>query len=81
MKRLITTGWNFMKILRVGMGLVALTFAFKDHDYILGIAGGLLLVMGVMNIGCCGVNGCYTRTHRSGTNKKAIEDIVYEEVV
>lgn len=81
MKMLITTGWNFMRILRVSMGLIALMFAFKDQDYILGIAGGLLVVMGVMNIGCCGVNGCSIKVNNSSKNKSAIEDVKYEEVV
>lgn len=83
MKALLTTSWSFMRVLRVGMGIAALIFAFKDHDYMLGIAGGLLLVMGMMNIGCCGMNGCSVnaRPAKKNTAKKTEEEIVFEEVV
>ncbi|MFT3747434.1 MAG: hypothetical protein QM768_03930 [Agriterribacter sp.] len=72
MKALLTTGWSFMRVLRAGMGIAALVFTFKDHNFIFGIAGGLLLIMGVMNIGCCGINGCSvnTRPAKKGTAKK-----------
>lgn len=83
MKALLATGWSFMRVLRVGIGIAALIFAFKDHDYILGIAGGLLVTMGVMNIGCCGVNGCSvnTRSAKKSAAKNGEEEIAFEEVV
>ena len=83
MKALLTTGWGFMRILRVGMGTTALIFAFKDHDFMLGAAGGLLLAMGVMKMGCCGVNGCSvnSRPATKTTAKNTEEEIVFEEVV
>ena len=83
MKTLLTTGWSFMRILRVGMGIAALVFAIKDHDFMLGAAGGFLLVMGVMNIGCCGVNGCSvnTRPSKKSTTKNTEAEIAFEEVV
>ncbi|MFT4017317.1 MAG: hypothetical protein QM668_10170 [Agriterribacter sp.] len=82
MKALLTTGWSFMRILRTGMGIAALIFAIKDHDFMLGIAGGLLLIMGVMNTGCCGVNGCSVnaRPAKKSTTKNTREEIAFEEV-
>lgn len=81
MRSLLTTGWSFMRIIRVGMGVAAMIFAFKDHDFILGIAGSFLLLMGVMNIGCCGVNGCSVNARTSPkSDAKNYEETTFEEV-
>ncbi len=68
-----------MRILRVGMGVTALIIGFKNQDTILGIAGGFLLLMGLANIGCCGANGCATRSKQTDTQAKQAP-VQYEEV-
>ncbi len=65
-----------MRALRVIMGVIAFGQAFVIQDWILGIAGALLLVMGIFNIGCCGVNGCGVN-YRAKSIKKQNE---FEEV-
>lgn len=67
-----------MRFLRLAVGIYALVQAILTRDYLLGMAGGFLLFMAVMNVGCCGVGGCSvnTRTY-SGTKPQEIE---YEEV-
>ena len=62
MKTLITTGWNFMRMLRLSLGVVALFFAFLNQDTLLGFAGGFLLLTAVLNIGCCGVSTCTAKS-------------------
>ncbi|MFT3946008.1 MAG: hypothetical protein QM763_03455 [Agriterribacter sp.] len=81
MKASIISGWNAMRILRAAMGIVTLIFAFMDQDFLLGIAGGLLLGMGIMNISCCGVSGCNVHSYSNKAIKKNKEEIQYEEVV
>lgn len=58
MKTLLTTGWSFMRILRLIMGTAVIVVAIVRHDMLLGLAGGFLVLMSVLNAGCCGTSGC-----------------------
>ena len=58
MKRILTTGWSFMRVFRVVTGVAALTYAIVKHDNLAGIAGLFLLLTGVFNVGACGSGGC-----------------------
>ena len=83
MKAILFTGWNLMRILRAAMGIAAILFAVRDHDYMLGAAGGLLIIMGVLNVGRCGVGACSVPSRpvadKNAKNKQ--EEIRFEEVV
>ncbi|HJS55479.1 MAG TPA: hypothetical protein VJ765_13085 [Chitinophagaceae bacterium] len=76
-------GWSFMRILRFIMGTAGLIFAIRNHDMLLGVAGGFLLLMAVFNFGCCAVNACNvpTRNTKMKTNVKEPQNISNEEVV
>jgi hypothetical protein len=65
-----------MRALRVIMGIIAAGQAVIIHDWILGLAGALLLVMGVFNIGCCGVNGCGVTYRQKETAQQDFEEVV-----
>lgn len=84
MKRILTTGWTFSRILRLVAGLAVFYYAIVNHDQVIGIAGGLMIFMGIMNIGICGAGSCDTpRSKYSATVKpsgKEPENISYEEV-
>ena len=56
----ITFGWNIMGVIRLIAGITALVFAIIYADRFLGLAGIVLLLMSVLNIGCCGVSECST---------------------
>ncbi|MFC0774602.1 hypothetical protein [Terrimonas alba] len=58
MKELLTRGWNFMRVLRMLVGVISIYFAVDRADVILGVAGGLFILSGVFNVGCCGTTGC-----------------------
>lgn len=58
MKTLLLRNWNVIRVLRLAIGVWAIVSAFQTNEVLLGVAGGLLLGMAVLNIGCCGVNGC-----------------------
>ncbi len=75
MKALLA-GWNFMRILRMGFGVVILVQGIINKDalaILLGVAFGGLAVA---NVGCCGANGC------SVNYQKKVNDneITYEEL-
>lgn len=80
MRRTILYGWNFMRILRLVLGGIVLWQSFVTGDLLPGIAGGMIMAMAVLNIGCCGLNGCSTGSGRRPAPAAATEDIHYEEV-
>lgn len=75
----LKSNWNFMRILRLLVGIIALWQAILMKDYLLGAAGILLMIMSAFNTGCCGVNGC--RISASGsTPAESEKEITYETV-
>ena len=79
MWQVIKSNWNFMRILILLAGIVALWQAILMKDYLLGAAGIMLMVMSAFNIGCCGTRGCSTNLPRSGS-AEAEKEITYETV-
>jgi hypothetical protein len=78
MKHLILEQWNFFRIFRLVIGLAILLQAIFAKDGMMGIVGALFSIMPILNVGCCGSNGCYIPTKNINKN---IQDITYEEVV
>jgi hypothetical protein len=78
----LTAGWSFMRILRFVMGAAGLVFAIRNHDVLLGLAGGLLLLMAVFNFGCSAAGSCSvpTNNRKMKTVSKEPENKSYEEV-
>jgi len=50
--------WDFVRILRLVIGVTVIGQAFIMQEWLLGIGGGMLTTMAVLNIGCCGTQGC-----------------------
>lgn len=82
MKAFIATGWNFMRILRLIMGVAVLVFAIRNTDILAGLAGGFLVLMSVLNAGCCGMGACPVpgRDQKVKTHEKNMETIIHKEV-
>ncbi len=70
--------WDFMRFLRLGIGLWLAYTAITEHQLIIGMMAGLFLLQGIMNIGC-GSKGCNVPYNRCNRNQK-VEDISLEEV-
>lgn len=75
----VVSNWNFMRMLRMGMGLWLIYSAVADHQPLLGLMGGLFALQAAMNIGCCGSAGCAAPNTRQSTSK-TIDETHYEEV-
>ena len=58
MNKAILSNWNFMRVLRLVLGLSILGQAFYQADFWVGVAGALFSGMAIFNVGCCGSNGC-----------------------
>lgn len=69
--------WNFMRLLRLSMGIFVMVQGVRSEQWLFVILGGLFSLMPLLNIGCCGTSGCNTTVSQS--NKK-MEDITYEEI-
>lgn len=74
----ILEGWNFIRILRLVLGVGILVQGITARDGVSIFLGFALGGMAVANIGCCGAGGCAVNS--SSTMTKT-EDIQYEEVV
>lgn len=78
MKERILAPWDWLRILRLLIGLSVIFQALYLRSGMLIAAGIMLSSMALLNIGC-GVNGCSTTpTARRQTGK--VEDTQFEEI-
>lgn len=75
----IKSNWSFMRIVRLLAGIVALWQAIVMKDNLLGAAGALLIIMSVLNIGCCGAGSCSVRQPKMKSTESP-KEISYETV-
>lgn len=69
-----------MRILRFIFGGVAIIQALITKDITLGVLGLFVGGMALLNVGCCGTNGCDTSL-KNTNSKNEITDVEFEEVV
>lgn len=73
--------WDFMRLLRLGIGIFIIVQGFIMHEWMLAVLGGLFSLMPIFNVGCGGVDGsCNRPISRSYRSYNKTEDIHYEEV-
>lgn len=80
MKALSFKNWNIMRFLRLAIGAWAIEDAFQNRIPMLGFLGALLVIMAVMNIGCCGINRCDARLSVRKKMLKKRSNTDYEEI-
>jgi hypothetical protein len=78
MKQAKMSNWNFMRLLRLGLGIAIIVQSAMAGNWTMGIIGLLFTAMPVFNIGCCGTGGCSTPIKKTSETTK---EITYEEVV
>jgi hypothetical protein len=77
-KSTILTGWNFMRAIRLILGVIIIVQSIQQQRFSFAILGLLFAGMAVFNVGCCGAGGCGVPTRK---NNNTTTDISYEEVV
>lgn len=77
--QVLTRNWHAARILRAVAGLTAVIFGFVKQDSVLGLAGGMLLLMGLADIGC-GPAGCGVPPKNSTRSASESADITFTEV-
>lgn len=78
MKERILAPWDWLRILRLIIGVSVVFQAIVMQSWLLVAAGVLLASMAVLNMGC-GVNGCTTVTGSRETQQKD-QEIHFEEI-
>jgi hypothetical protein len=73
----ITKGWNFMRALRLFLGLYITVQSVITKDWVFITAGLFLTGTALMNIGCCGAYGCQPMIRSDRVPNK---EVIYEEV-
>ena len=71
--------WDFMRVLRLVIGVTVIGQAVMMHELLLAIGGGMLTTMAVLNIGCCGAQGCGVNP-RKEISPKGLDETHFEEV-
>ncbi|MFA6060132.1 MAG: hypothetical protein WC756_18155 [Taibaiella sp.] len=74
----ILRGWNFMRIVRLALGIFIIVQGIVTKEWAFALLGGLFTILPLLNIGCCGASGCSMPVSK---NHKKSEDITYEEVL
>ena len=69
--------WNFMRVLRLALGIFIIVQGVQAKEWLFVALGGLFSLMPLLNIGCCGASGCNTPVSKS---RKKVEEITYEEI-
>jgi len=77
-KEMLFTGWNFMRWLRLGVGLYLLFNAWQSTDMMAGFFGAFFLLQAATNTGCCGASGCAVPATKQA--KSVTEEVEFEEV-
>lgn len=77
-KETLLTGWNFMRFLRLGLGIYITIQAVETHSIFSGVVAIFFLFQAITNTGCCGSNGCSVPINKIKSDK--IEEVDYEEI-
>ncbi len=72
----ILQGWNFLRILRLLIGVAILVQGIVTKDSLGMFLGVLFGGMAVANVGCCGASGCAINPR--ATNRT--QNVQYEEL-
>lgn len=72
----LTSGWHFMRILRLVLAFIIGMQAIEYVDMLAGTLAILLLVQAATNTACCGTSSCSTPIKKNTGN----EPIIFEEI-
>ena len=81
MLKLMTTNWNFFRVLRLIMGLIIIAQAILSKDVLFGVAGFIFTLLPLFNQGCCGTQSYCQNNVAHLKNNTTSKEKEYEEVV
>lgn len=62
--------WNLMRLLRLAMAIAIIYQGIDLQQWLFVGIGLLLALMPLLNIGCCGTNGCSVPRNQSKNNRE-----------
>jgi hypothetical protein len=71
-------GWNFMRIVRLSIGIAIGVQAIETREPISAIFSAYFLFQAVTNTGCCSTAQCGLPVRREMLHK--VDDVQYEEI-
>ena len=77
-KQPLLTNWNFMRFLRLGIGIYIAVQAIETQSAFSGVVAVFFIFQAVTNTGCCGSNGCAVPIKKSNPDKT--EEVDFEEI-
>jgi hypothetical protein len=77
-KETLFNNWNFMRFLRLGLGIYITVQAVETLSILSGVVAVFFLFQAITNTGCCGSNGCALPTNKSNSTKT--EEVKFEEI-
>jgi hypothetical protein len=77
-KETILQNWNFMRLLRLGLGIYIAIQAVETLSILSGVVASFFIFQAITNTGCCGSNGCAVPTKKR--NPAKTEDVEFEEI-
>lgn len=81
MRNTILSGWNFIRLFRLFIGVSALAAFYSEHDSFMGILGLIVTAQAVFNVGCCGSTGCSTKPFDDSKDNASDKiEISFEEI-
>ena len=75
----ITTGWTFIRVLYLIMGIIVIGQALQQQQWLGVLFGGYFASMGLFSFGCAAGN-CFVPPSKQNTTTKITEEISYEDV-
>ncbi|MDR2126395.1 MAG: hypothetical protein LBP63_06170 [Prevotellaceae bacterium] len=58
--------WDITRIIRLATGLLIFIFGIVYNNYMLLLMAGWFILLGMLNISCCGSGGCYSQKTENG---------------
>jgi hypothetical protein len=77
-KETILQNWNFMRLLRLGLGIYIAVQAVETLSIFSGVVAAFFIFQAITNTGCCGSNGCAVPTKKNSPDKT--EEVEFEEI-
>lgn len=77
--KILYSNWNFMRLLRLGLGIFIGIQAIQNKDILAGFISAFFLFQAITNTGCCGVANCSIPEKKKSNNQDEI--IEFEEVI
>ena len=76
----ILSGWNFLRLLRLALGVLIFINGVATAQWIVAGLGALFAGLAIANIGCCGTGACYTIPSKKQELNNHDSPVIFEEI-